>query len=65
MSSWHKLVSLLVLLRCVVGADIEAAKEEKGESIPGAGLTIVFIFGGLLYGGIMKMISRKIRVTSG
>ena len=38
------------------------ALSEENQSIPGAGLSIVFIFGGLLYSGVMKIISRKIRV---
>ncbi len=33
------------------------------QDIPGVGLSIIFIFGSLLYGAILKAISRQISVV--
>ena len=57
------LIQLLFLTGILTLASAEGGgSESEFEGIPGAGLSIVFIFGGLLYSGIMKMLCRKIKV---
>lgn len=54
--AWGVILIFMAVLRT-------AKAEEHGESIPGAGLSVLFIFGGLLYSGILKAMCDKVNVT--
>lgn len=66
---WRWVVIGVIIMVMVGGvfADGEQQEEQKEhkeekETIPGAGLSIVFVFGGLLYSGILKAMCDKVNV---
>ena len=54
--------SVFMIVMTIVKAEENEEHEEQKETIPGAGLSVLFIFGGLLYSGILKAMCDKVNV---
>ena len=50
---------LLACILCLTIASTSNEHEEEHEGVPTISLMILFLFGGLLYGGVLKEVNKK------